>query len=119
MFDDADIGLVLTTEASLATLTAWAADSGLADRVAFVATDAEPLGDPDDWQMPELTGDDDRLPAVHVGLDRASPRASWSRTPTCCTTSAVIAEALEVDDTAIGASAGCRTSTTWASSGCC
>ena len=57
MFDDADIGLVLTTQASLATLTAWAADSGLADRVAFVATDAEPLGDPDDWQMPELTGE--------------------------------------------------------------
>ena len=45
MFDDADIGLVLTTEASLATLTAWAADSGLADRVTFVATDAGALGD--------------------------------------------------------------------------
>ncbi len=57
MFDDADIGLVLTTQDVLPSLTAWAADSGLAGRVAFVATDAEALADPGDWRMPELTGE--------------------------------------------------------------
>src|SRR5436190_3457784 len=57
MFDDADIGLVLTTQASVQPLTAWAADSGLADRVAFVAADGEPLGDPGAWRMAPLTGD--------------------------------------------------------------
>ena len=57
MIDDAEIGLVLTTEAFVAPLTAWAAEDGLADRITCAATDAEAVGDPDEWRMPELTGE--------------------------------------------------------------
>jgi acyl-CoA synthetase (AMP-forming)/AMP-acid ligase II len=102
MFDDADIGLVLTTEASLATLTTWATDSGLADRVAFVATDAEPLGDPDDWQMPELTGETVAFLQYTSG-STSEPKGVMVTHCNLLHNTAVIAEALELDDTTIGA----------------
>ncbi|MCQ4118498.1 fatty acyl-AMP ligase [Rhodococcus tibetensis] len=57
MFDDADVGLVLTTSAIDELLTTWISDSGLADTVAVASTDAAELGDPDEWQMPELGAD--------------------------------------------------------------
>jgi acyl-CoA synthetase (AMP-forming)/AMP-acid ligase II len=57
MFDDAGIGLVLTTEAVVEPLTAWLREAGLADRMPCVATDTGPLGDPEGWRMPDLDGD--------------------------------------------------------------
>ena len=102
MFDDADIGLVLTTEASLATLTAWAADSGLAERVTFVATDGERLGDPDAWHMPELTGETIAFLQYTSG-STSEPKGVMVTHANLLHNCAVIAEALEVDDTAIGA----------------
>ena len=102
MFDDADIGLVLTTQASLATLTAWAADSGLGERVTFVATDGEPLGDPDDWQMPELTGETIAFLQYTSG-STSEPKGVMVTHANVLHNCAVIADALEVDDTAIGA----------------
>jgi acyl-CoA synthetase (AMP-forming)/AMP-acid ligase II len=57
LFDDADIRLVLTTAEHRPQLTDWMLSGGFADRVAVVATDAEPLGDPDAWRQPPLTGD--------------------------------------------------------------
>jgi acyl-CoA synthetase (AMP-forming)/AMP-acid ligase II len=102
MFDDADIGLVLTTESSLATLTAWAADSGLADRVAFVATDAEPLGDPEKWQMPPLTGETVAFLQYTSG-STSEPKGVRVTHANLLHNTAVIAEALELDDTTIGA----------------
>ena len=56
MFEDAGIGLVLTTAAIREPLTAWLSESGLAD-LPCVATDAELLADPDGWRMPDLSGD--------------------------------------------------------------
>jgi acyl-CoA synthetase (AMP-forming)/AMP-acid ligase II len=102
MFDDADIGLVLTTEAFLAPLTAWAGDSGLADRVTFVATDAEPLGDPGDWQMPELTGETIAFLQYTSG-STSEPKGVMVTHANLLHNSAVIAEALELDDATIGA----------------
>ena len=57
MFEDAGIGLVLTTSAVVAPLTAWLNEMGLGDRMAVVATDAGPLADPNDWRMPAIGGD--------------------------------------------------------------
>jgi acyl-CoA synthetase (AMP-forming)/AMP-acid ligase II len=57
MFDDAGIGLVLTTSVVLEPLTAWLNEMGLGDRMAVVATDGEPLADPDGWRMPDVSGD--------------------------------------------------------------
>jgi acyl-CoA synthetase (AMP-forming)/AMP-acid ligase II len=57
MFDDANIGLVLTTSDVIEPLTAWLNDMGLGDRMACVATDAEPLADPQSWRMPDVSGD--------------------------------------------------------------
>ncbi|AWK75588.1 AMP-binding protein [Rhodococcus oxybenzonivorans] len=57
MFEDADVGLVLTTSAIEELLTAWIGNSGLTGTVAVASTDAAELGDPDEWQMPELDGD--------------------------------------------------------------
>lgn len=102
MFDDADIGLVLTTEAFLATLTTWAADSGLAERVAFVATDAEPLGDPEDWRMPELTGATTAFLQYTSG-STSEPKGVVVTHANLLHNTAVIADALEVDDTATAA----------------
>jgi acyl-CoA synthetase (AMP-forming)/AMP-acid ligase II len=102
MFDDADIGLVLTTEAFLATLTTWAADSGLADRVTFVATDAVPLGDPGDWQMPELTGETIAFLQYTSG-STSEPKGVMVTHANLLHNSAVIADALELDDATIGA----------------
>jgi acyl-CoA synthetase (AMP-forming)/AMP-acid ligase II len=102
MFDDADIGLVLTTEAFLAPLTTWAADSGLAERVTFVATDAEPLGDPGDWQMPELTGETIAFLQYTSG-STSEPKGVMVTHANLLHNSAVIAEALELDDATIGA----------------
>jgi len=102
MFDDADIGLVLTTEAFLAPLTAWAGDSGLADHVTFVATDAEPLGDPGDWRMPELTGETIAFLQYTSG-STSEPKGVMVTHANLLHNSAVIAEALELDDASIGA----------------
>ena len=102
MFDDAGIGLVLTTEASLATLTAWAADSGLAERVTFVAADGEPLGDADDWKMPELTGETIAFLQYTSG-STSEPKGVMVTHANLLHNCAVIAEALEVDDTSVGA----------------
>jgi acyl-CoA synthetase (AMP-forming)/AMP-acid ligase II len=57
LFDDADIRLVLTTAEHRAQLTDWMASGGSARHVAVVATDTEPLGDPEAWRQPHLTGD--------------------------------------------------------------
>ncbi|QHE69699.1 putative non-ribosomal peptide synthetase [Rhodococcus sp. WAY2] len=57
MFEDADVGLVLTTSAIEELLTAWIGNSGLTGTVTVASTDAAELGDPDEWQMPELDGD--------------------------------------------------------------
>jgi acyl-CoA synthetase (AMP-forming)/AMP-acid ligase II len=102
MFDDADIGLVLTTQDSLAPLTAWAADSGLADRVAFVATDAEPLPDPGDWRMPELTGETIAFLQYTSG-STSEPKGVMVTHANLLHNTAVIAAALELDDTTTGA----------------
>jgi acyl-CoA synthetase (AMP-forming)/AMP-acid ligase II len=102
MFDDADIGLVLTMEASLAPLTTWAADSGLADRVAFVATDVEAMGDPGDWQMPELTGETIAFLQYTSG-STSEPKGVMVTHANLMHNCAVIAEALELDDTTTGA----------------
>jgi acyl-CoA synthetase (AMP-forming)/AMP-acid ligase II len=100
MFDDADIGLVLTTEGSLASLTAWAGDSGLADRVAFVATDAEPLGDPGDWRMPQLTGETIAFLQYTSG-STSEPKGVTVTHANLLHNCAVITAALELDDTTI------------------
>lgn len=102
MFDDADIGLVLTTEAFLAPLRTWAADSGLADRVTFVATDAEALGAPDDWRMPALTGEKVAFLQYTSG-STSEPKGVMVTHANLLHNCAVIAESLEVDDTATGA----------------
>jgi acyl-CoA synthetase (AMP-forming)/AMP-acid ligase II len=99
MFDDAGIGLVLTTQASLATLTTWAADSGLAGRVAFVATDAEPLGDPEDWQMPALAGETIAFLQYTSG-STSEPKGVMVTHANLLHNCAVIADALELDDAA-------------------
>jgi acyl-CoA synthetase (AMP-forming)/AMP-acid ligase II len=99
MFDDADIGLALTTQASLDSLTAWAADSGLAGRVTFAATDAAALGDPGDWRMPQLTGETIAFLQYTSG-STSEPKGvmvTHANLPHNC---AVIADALELDDAA-------------------
>ncbi|MGC4900415.1 fatty acyl-AMP ligase [Micromonospora echinospora] len=50
---DADVAAILTDTASLPTVTAFAAESGLAD-VDVLATDRADLGDPDAWLPPRL-----------------------------------------------------------------
>ncbi|MDP1848689.1 MAG: fatty acyl-AMP ligase [Solirubrobacteraceae bacterium] len=102
MFEDADIGLVLTTQASLGPLTTWAADSGLAERVTFVATDAGPLGDPADWQMPELTGETIAFLQYTSG-STSEPKGVMVTHANLLHNCTVIAAALELDDTTIGA----------------
>ncbi len=102
MFDDADIGIVLTTEAALAQITTWAADSGLADRVAFAATDGEPLGDPGDWQMPKLTGETIAFLQYTSG-STSEPKGVMVTHANLLHNCAVIAEVLELDETTIGA----------------
>jgi acyl-CoA synthetase (AMP-forming)/AMP-acid ligase II len=97
MFDDADIGLVLTTEASLASLTAWAADSGLAGRVPFVATDAEALGDPGAWRMPALTGETVAFLQYTSG-STSEPKGVMVTHANLLHNCATIAAALELDD---------------------
>ncbi|MFE3076981.1 fatty acyl-AMP ligase [Nocardia tengchongensis] len=54
MLADADARLVLTTTALCEPVAAWLGGS---DAVEVRATDAEPLGDPDAWGMPEITGE--------------------------------------------------------------
>lgn len=98
MLHDADIRLVLTTEGFREPLTAWAHDNGLADRVACVATDAEPLGDADDWRMPRLTGDTIAFLQYTSG-STSEPKGVVVTHANLLHNAAVIAEALELDDT--------------------
>jgi acyl-CoA synthetase (AMP-forming)/AMP-acid ligase II len=100
MFDDADIALVLTTQASLGSLTAWGSESGLADRVAFVATDAEPLADAGDWQMPELTGETIAFLQYTSG-STSEPKGVMVTHANLLHNCAVIVEALELDDATV------------------
>jgi acyl-CoA synthetase (AMP-forming)/AMP-acid ligase II len=88
---------VLTTEDSRASLTAWAGDSGLADRVAFVATDGEALGDPGDWRMPELTGETVAFLQYTSG-STSEPKGVMVTHANLMHNCAVIAEGLELDD---------------------
>jgi acyl-CoA synthetase (AMP-forming)/AMP-acid ligase II len=103
MLDDADIRLVLTVEDFRAPLTAWARDNGLADRIACVATDGEPLGDPDTWQMPRLTGDTVAFLQYTSG-STSEPKGVVVTHANLLHNAAMIAEALELDDatTAVG-----------------
>ena len=98
---------------TLPQLTAWAADSGLAGRVTFVATDAEPLGDPGDWRMPELTGETVAFLQYTSG-STSEPKGVMVTHANLLHNSAVIADALELGRRRRRAPAGCRTSTTWA-----
>jgi acyl-CoA synthetase (AMP-forming)/AMP-acid ligase II len=101
MIDDAGVRLVLTTEALCAPLTAWADDSGLADRISCVATDGAPLGDPDDWRMPELTGDTVAFLQYTSG-STSEPKGVMVTHGNLLHNEAAIAEALELDDTTTG-----------------
>ncbi|MEV6390306.1 fatty acyl-AMP ligase [Nocardia xishanensis] len=56
MLDDAGSRLILTSTALRASLAAWLRDRDGA-AVSLAATDDEPLGDPDAWVMPDITGD--------------------------------------------------------------
>ncbi|WP_431952733.1 fatty acyl-AMP ligase [Nocardia lijiangensis] len=57
MLDDAGSRLVLTTNELYEPLAAWLRDRDGSGAVAVTATDAEPLGDPDAWVMPDITGE--------------------------------------------------------------
>jgi acyl-CoA synthetase (AMP-forming)/AMP-acid ligase II len=102
MFDDADIGLVLTTEAFVGPLTAWATDSGLADRVALVATDGEALGDPDAWQMPALSGDTVAFLQYTSG-STSEPKGVVVTHANLLHNEAAISDALQLHDESVGA----------------
>jgi acyl-CoA synthetase (AMP-forming)/AMP-acid ligase II len=101
MVDDAGIALVLTTDAFVEPLTAWAGENGLADGITCVATNADPLGDADDWRMPELTGDTIAFLQYTSG-STSEPKGVVVTHANLLHNSAVIAEALELDDTITG-----------------
>ncbi|WP_067847463.1 fatty acyl-AMP ligase [Nocardia lijiangensis] len=56
MLDDAGSRLVLTTTELYEPLAAWLRGTDRSGAAAVTATDAEPLGDPDAWVMPDITG---------------------------------------------------------------
>jgi acyl-CoA synthetase (AMP-forming)/AMP-acid ligase II len=100
MFDDADIGLVLTTDAFLQPLIAWATDSVLAERVSLVATDARRLGDPDGWRMPELSGDSVAFLQYTSG-STSEPKGVVVTHSNLLSNLAVIADSLDLDESTV------------------
>lgn len=102
MFDDAGIGLVLTTEAVREPLTAWLRDSGLADRMPCVATDTEQLADPDAWRMPDLRGDTVAFLQYTSGSS-SEPKGVVVTHANLLHNEAAISNALELDSTMTGA----------------
>jgi acyl-CoA synthetase (AMP-forming)/AMP-acid ligase II len=102
MFDDAGIGLVLTTSAVLEPLTAWLRDIGLADRMPCVATDAEPLADPDSWQMPSVSSDAVAFLQYTSGSS-SEPKGVVVTHANLLHNEAAIAKALAIDSSMTGA----------------
>ena len=102
MFDDAGIGLVLTTSAIVDPLTAWLRDAGLSDRMPCVATDGEPLADPESWRMPDLRGDTVAFLQYTSGSS-SEPKGVVVTHANLLHNEAAIANALGIDSTDIGA----------------
>ena len=112
MFEDAGIGLVLTTAAIREPLTAWLSESGLAD-LPCVATDGEPLADPDGWRMPDLSGDTVAFLQYTSGSS-SEPKGVVVTHANLLHNEAAICQRPRLRPQHAAAPAGCRIFTTWA-----
>ncbi|MEV0028474.1 fatty acyl-AMP ligase [Nocardia sp. NPDC050793] len=102
MLDDAGARLVLTSTELREPLAAWLLDRDGAP-VTVATTDAEPLGDPDAWVMPGITGDTVAFLQYTSG-STSEPKGVVVSHGNLMHNEAAIRDAAEIDDTSTIAS---------------